>query len=424
MDQTYQKLADCIKSEIYIQNRDIPYSQQLINSFSLILKSNQIEINQEQLQKIQENKDILIEKSIFNKGIYFLQSLFLILDSKQACDKWVLFYQKLYYIFSTQKLIEKEEVIKQSEISQIKLLKIFKWYQENPDGVPDLALCITVVHKLRELEAFKDLLIESYVLFMFRLFIVKKVPIPCFDLNQYSKLIELLKPRSNTLDSLIVFFTNSYNKNYLLNKPENINKSSLKLNSSKESLSEIKNIKAQLKIDLLSQSRSLALDIKTSHKNFIIDLNKMDKDILYHQNDFILQKEDLEATIKDLNDKSLNELINIMNIIWIFESRIHLTNRMGMNKKRKIPLNFFHSVVILMQGQLIHFNYLSISYQLGDAQRIYGVDVKVKELLMLRAIRIEEKKLESSLNNKEEQNYLYQFLSRLEEETHKWQISR
>ena len=57
------------------------------------------------------------------------------MNLEKSTTKWVILYEKLHSIYSTHALIATNELIPKKDVSQIKLLKIFQWYEENHRAV-------------------------------------------------------------------------------------------------------------------------------------------------------------------------------------------------------------------------------------------------------------------------------------------------
>ncbi|MCO4784153.1 MAG: hypothetical protein KC646_17645 [Candidatus Cloacimonetes bacterium] len=418
-----QKLENCINSTVYEQNSKTLGSQQILNLFFVAFQNMNVKVERKELQLLINDGLVSFTNPVIMDHLYILQGLKVFMDLEKSTTKWVILVEKMHSIYFTNLLLKTSEIAEKQDVSQIKLLKIFQWYEENPDNIPHIALCTTVICKLKDFDIFKNLDVEVYGLFMFALFVVKNTPIPNIDLKGYKNLMGYFNTSSQNSDKLLELVLDLYYSNY----PEELELTSedqdttLTLPSNKLNVVINESKRQQKKLLVHGFSRQYALAIKSIHQKSIEDLSSLDNTTIYHQNDYILQKRDLVNVVKSLEDKTLLSLLSTLDVSWVFESRIHLTSRLGSGSKNRLPNNFFHSVLCLCGDEIIHFHYLTISYQLGGDNRIYGTEVKLKELLGFKTVKIIENKLESIFKSEVEQKYLYNFLSRLEEETHKWQ---
>jgi len=378
----------------------------------------------------------------------FWYSHFLLLDHwlRWVPEKevhWVIQSRSIYRILSDRGVHWEvsEEIQRVPQVSEVKLLKIFSRFNENPGSLHPVQLCCEAVLKIGNLGYFGES--PGMGLYFLLLHMLKLHKYPLFELDpiRHECLFQVLEnpdqPDSHTHTALAEGIIDAYrytHKHFIPKPgarptPAKPKKRIFKKSDAKPPLPpEIASVETESMEgdEGLPSLKKICMDLgqtaQRTHSSIIQDLGRVDQDVSYHfERECYLEERLQPAMEKYLEAFSLD--LDIEQVQLCFETSVWLTPPPDSGSRRKLPKNRYNLLTVLLPDSVRIYFLIVLNTHVnpeGDSED----DPSLYEGLEPLVINAENPSPPlSDLKARFQENF-YLFLARLEDEALKTRKSR
>jgi hypothetical protein len=329
-----------------------------------------------------------------------------------------------------------DEIQRVPQVSEVKLLKVFSHFNENPDASHPIVLSCEAVLKVAELGYFGEQ--PGRGLYYLLLHMLKFHDYPLFELDQvrYECLFQVLesseKPDSQAIVVLSEGIVDAYrytHKHYLPKIKSHSKSVSKKNKSSKREMAKkvqsaeiiLEETQAALEAEedppsLKKVCMDLGQKVQRVHSSMIQDLGRVDQEVSYHFQRECYLEDRLEPMMNHYLD-SFDLGLKPEQVDLCFETTVWLSSPPNSSVKEKLPKNQYNLLTVLLSDAVRVYFLIGIEHEQNPETRGNEANLSVYEVL--EPLIIDSENLSPSLPKLKArfQENFYLFLARLEDET-------
>lgn len=312
--------------------------------------------------------------------------------------------------------------------SEIQLLKLFEWQEQNPDDFPPLALIATVILRLYRMQWIENAR-QTYFFINFKLTQLQMGGF-LYSLNLEHEFKTLINVESGAENRAITNFANFIYQQLALSREEFAEQQNSKNNSDvlpklpeflfgkgiRDNSSKAEIPDPQL---LHEEAEFIAHQTYSAMQKHCQNLDQTDQDLRYLISQTGFDRKTLATLMKKL-ENHLDHQIYPSEIRWFHESQVKLIAPHGSYWRGIIPNNLMNIFTIELIDQIMQLYTMELSWKLNDPQSILKksyVHSEVLRRIYILDLKSEESNRDWIAINRE---VFFHFLGRLEEETVKW----